>query len=156
MLAKIPVWVGVVLLVLMAVGWRQARTRVVRPRVLTGVAAALLVYSAWGVVNAFGLALGPLVAWAVGLFLALRLLAPWVAPTGLVAQGRAVQIPGSWLPMALLLGIFVCKFALGMATGMGAAFVQAAWFILLASLVFGLLSGSFAARAWAVHRFARG
>jgi hypothetical protein len=33
--------------------------------------------------------------------------------------------------------------------------VQATWFVVLASAVFGLLSGSFAARAWAVHRFAQ-
>ncbi|TDM05914.1 MAG: tat pathway signal sequence [Ideonella sp. MAG2] len=155
MWGHIPVWVFAVLLGLIAIGWRQTRTRTVKPSVLIGVGAGLLVYSAWGVISAFGLQPAPLLAWGVGLALALGLLARWVAPQGLVLQGHAVQVPGSWLPMGILLSIFLAKFALGMATGLGAPFVHALWFMVLASLVFGLLSGTFAARAWAVHRFAQ-
>lgn len=155
MWSHIPVWVFAILLGLIALGLVQTRTRLVKPRVLVGVATGLLAYSAWGVTSAFGLQPAPLLAWGVGLVLALGLLMRWVAPQGLVRQGRAVQVPGSWLPMALLLSIFLAKFVLGMANGLGASFVQATWFVLLASLVFGLLSGSFAARAWAVHRFAQ-
>lgn len=156
MWSHIPVWVFAILLGLIAIGLRQTRTRVVKPTVLVSVAAGLLVYSAWGVTSAFGSQPAPLLAWAVGLSVALGLLMRWVAPQGLVRQGRAVQVPGSWLPMALLLSIFLAKFALGMANGLGASFVQATWFVVLASAVFGLLSGSFAARAWAVQRYARG
>ncbi|MDZ7812266.1 MAG: DUF6622 family protein [Ideonella sp.] len=155
MWSHIPVWVFAILLGLIAIGLRQTRTRVVKPAVLLSVASGLLVYSAWGVASAFGVQPAPLLAWAVGLSAALGLLVRWVAPQGLVRQGRAVQVPGSWLPMALLLSIFLAKFVLGMANGLGASFVQATWFVVLASAVFGLLSGSFAARAWAVHRFAR-
>ena len=155
MWSHIPVWVFAILLGLIAIGLRQTRTRVVKPAVLVSVATGLLVYSAWGVTSAFGWQPAPLLAWAVGLSVALGLLMRWVAPQGLVRQGRTVQVPGSWLPMALLLSIFLAKFALGMANGVGAGFVQATWFVLLASAVFGLLSGSFAARALAVHRFAR-
>ena len=156
MWSHIPVWVFAILLGLIAIGLRQTRTRVVKPTVLVSVAAGLLVYSAWGVTSAFGMQWAPLLAWAVGLSAALVGLMRWVAPQGLVRQGRAVQVPGSWWPMALLLSIFLAKFALGMAHGLGASFAHATWFELLASAVFGLLSGSFAARAWAVRRFARG
>jgi hypothetical protein len=155
MWSHIPVWVFAILLGLIAMGLVQTRTRLVKPRVLVGVASGLLAYSAWGVTSAFGVQPAALLAWATGLALALGLLMRWVAPQGLVRQGHTVQVPGSWLPMALLLSIFLAKFVLGMATGLGASFVQASWFVVLASAVFGLLSGSFAARAWAVHRFAQ-
>jgi hypothetical protein len=155
MWSHILAWIFAILLGLIAMGLVQTRTRLVNPRVLVGVATGLLAYSAWGVTSAFGLQLAPLLAWGLGLALALGLLMRWVASQGLVRQGRAVQVPGSWLPMALLLSIFLAKFVLGMATGLGVSFVQASWFVALASGVFGLLSGSFAARAWAVHRFAR-
>lgn len=155
MWSHIPVWVFAILLGLIAIGLRQTRTRVVKPAVLVSVATGLLVYSARGVTSAFGVQPAALLAWATGLALALGLLMRWVAPQGLVRQGQAVQVPGSWLPMALLLSIFLAKFALGMANGLGASFVQATWFVVLSSAVFGLLSGSFAARAWAVHRCAQ-
>jgi hypothetical protein len=72
-----------------------------------------------------------------------------------VREGGAVRLPGSWLPMALLLGIFLTRFALGMATGMGSPLLHQAAFIATVSAALGLFSGAFAARARAVGRCAR-
>jgi hypothetical protein len=56
--------------------------------------------------------------------------------------------------MLLLMTIFAIKFALGVARGVGSPVVDAAWFVGAASAVSGVISGTFAARALAVHRFA--
>ena len=66
-----------------------------------------------------------------------------------------MRLPGSWLPLALMVGIFVAKFALGFATGADAPVVHEAWFIAVVSAVLGMFSGAFAARAVAVQRFVR-
>jgi hypothetical protein len=59
------------------------------------------------------------------------------------------------LPLALMMGIFSAKFALGFATAMGAPIVGNPWFAAVASATFGLLSGAFTARALVVQRFVR-
>jgi hypothetical protein len=155
MLAKIPVWVFVVLVVLIALGLRQARTRQVPPAVLNATAVALLGLSLAGVGGAFGWHALPLLCWAAGYGLTLAAGPRRLGPHGLAMAGARVTIPGSWLPLALMLGIFAVKFLLGMATGLGLPIVHAAGFIAGVSGVLGLFSGAFGARAWTVHRFVR-
>jgi hypothetical protein len=149
----VPVWPFAVLAVLLFLGHRQSRDRVVQPDTLAKVAIAMLVLSLYGVVAAFGAGAMPALAWAAGFAASVLLGGPAFAPRGLVHEGNAVRMPGSWVPLGLMMGIFSTKFAVGFATGIGAHFVQEAWFIAAASAGFGLLSGAFAARAVAVHRF---
>jgi len=153
MTASLPVWPFAILAVLFVLGRRQARDRVVEPGTMVKVALAMLALSLYGVTAAFGAHVVPVLAWALGFAASVLLGGPVFAPRGLARQGSAVRVPGSWLPLALMLGIFVGKFALGFATGTGAPVVHEAWFAALMSTTFGLLSGAFAARAAAVVRF---
>ncbi len=153
--ASIPVWPFVILAVLVALGYRQSRDRVVQPGTLARVALAMLALSLYGVVAAFGPGVVPVLAWALGFAAAVFLGGPVLAPRGLAREGSAVRVPGSWLPLFLMVGIFSAKFALGFATGVGAPVVHEAWFIAAVSAVLGLFSGAFTARATAVHRFVR-
>jgi len=115
----------------------------------------MLGLSLYGVMSAFGASLTPVLAWAAGFAAAVLLGGPVFAPRGLAQEGNAVRMPGSWLPLWLMVGIFSAKFALGFATGVGAHVVHEAWFIAAVSAALGLFSGAFAARATAVHRFVR-
>ena len=153
MTASLPLWPFALLAGLLLLGLRQSVDRVVEPGALVRVAVAMAAFSLYGVTTAFGAAPLPVLAWAVGLVAALVLGASRLAPRGLASVGDAVRLPGSWLPLALMLGIFGAKFALGVATGLHTPVVQAAWFAALASTVFGLFSGAFAVRALAVYRF---
>lgn len=157
MLAHIPVWVFAVLALLVVLGWRHRRVRWVDPRMIGAVALVLPVYSVSGVVSAFGGHAGELSAWAAGLVLAavaasraraLRDL-PWDPAT------RRVHVPGSWLPMAVMLGIFSLKFVLGAATAQGTPVPAGSLTALAIAAGLGTFSGVFAGRAWAVHRAAR-
>lgn len=156
MTASLPLWPFAILAGLVALGVRQSRDRVVRPAALAGLAAAMLALSLYGVTAAFGAHALPLLAWAAGLVAVMALGGCRLAPRGMRHEGDAVRLRGSWLPLALMLGIFTAKFALGFATGVAAAVLQQAWFIATLSLAFGLFSGAFVARAVAVQRFARG
>ncbi|MCE4556222.1 DUF6622 family protein [Roseateles cellulosilyticus] len=149
-----PLWPFAILAILMLVGWRQSRDRVVRPSTLVKVALGMLALSLYGVLTAFGANLVPLLAWAAGFAACVKLGGQLLAPRGLSHEGAAVRVPGSWWPMGLMMGIFIAKFALGFATGVDAHVVHETWFIAAMSLLFGLLSGAFSARAKAVQRFA--
>ncbi|MFT4102937.1 MAG: hypothetical protein QM674_18265 [Burkholderiaceae bacterium] len=157
MLAHIPAWVFAVFALLVVLGWRHGRARWVDPRVIGAVALALPAYSASGVVSAFGGHAGELGAWAVGLVLAavaasraraLRDL-PWDP------AARRVHVPGSWLPMAVMLGIFSLKFVLGAATAQGTPVPAGSLTALAIAAGLGAFSGVFAGRARAVHRAAQ-
>ncbi len=157
MLSYIPTWVFAVLALLLALGFVQSRPRQVSPSVIRSVAIGLAAYSLWGVFSSFGSTVQPVLLWVVGLVGAI-MLAPSVAPlAGLsfIAASGKVQVPGSWLPLALMLGIFCIKFGLGFAAGTGAP-VQAGSFAAGAcALCLGLLSGVFAARARSIAVVAR-
>lgn len=151
----LPLWPFAILAGLVALGYRQSQDRVVRPATLARVAAVMLALSLYGVMAGFGASPLPVLAWAVGFGGAVLLGGPVFAPRQLAREGEAVRVAGSWLPLGLMLGIFMAKFALGFATGIGAPFVHQAWFVALMSAVLGMFSGAFAARAVAVHRFVR-
>ncbi len=155
MLSHIPLWVFGVLLLLVFLGYRQSRDRVVTPLYMGGIALAMLGLSLYGVVAAFGSNLMPLLAWAVGVTAVVTLGRSVLRPRNMQAMPGAILVPGSWLPAGLMLGIFMAKFFLGFATGMGWPIVRQPGFMLAASLVFGAFSGAFAARALVVYRFAR-
>jgi hypothetical protein len=154
MISHIPVWVFFILFGLMALGYRLSRTRLVRPGAVAMIAFAMLAYSLYGVTSAFGVDALPLAAWAGGIAAAIVLGSQVIGSRGLSLEGERVRVAGSWWPMALLVAIFAVKFALGLARGVGSPVIEAAWCVGAASGVFGLISGSFAARALAVHRFA--
>ena len=153
--ASLPLWPFAILAGLVMLGLRQTRDRVVEPGAMARMALAMLVFSLYGVTTAFGTGALPVLAWAAGYAAAVLLGAPALAPRGLAREGDAVRVAGSWLPLVLMVGIFVAKFALGFATGVGAPVVHQAWFAAAASAVFGLFSGAFGARALAVQRFVR-
>jgi hypothetical protein len=154
MISHIPVWVFFLLFGLLALGYRLSRTRVVRPGSVALIAFAMLAYSLYGVISAFGVDALPLAAWAVGIAAAIVLGSQAIGSRGLSREGERVRVAGSWWPMLLLMAIFAVKFALGMARGVGSPLVEAAWCVVAASTVSGLISGTFAAKALAVHRFA--
>ena len=153
--ASIPVWPVFILAGLVMLGYRQSRDRVVRPGMLAKIALAMLALSLYGVTTAFGAHIVPVLSWALGFAAVVVIGGPLLAPRGMAREGAAVRMPGSWVPLGLMLGIFMTKFGLGFATGVGAHVLQEAWFIAAVSAVLGLFSGAFAARATAVHRFVR-
>lgn len=153
--ASIPVWVPAVLLGLLALGWRLSRTRTVRPSALAAIAVAMFGFSLLGVASAFGADLPALLVWVAAYAAAAIGGARLVSSAGMARVGALVRVPGSWLPMGLLVGIFAAKFVLGFAAGVRSPVLHDPAFVLAMSAALGLLSGGFGARAVAVHRFAR-
>ncbi len=157
MLSHIPLWVLPLFLFLLWMGQRQSRPRTMSPALAVSIAVALLGLSVYGVLAAFGARPIAVVCWAAGFAASLTMGTRVFGPGRLAMTGdrSAVNVPGSWLPMALLIGMFGAKFALGFLAGTGSPMLQQLWFVSLASVTLGLLSGGFATRSIAVFQFAR-
>lgn len=158
-LQHVPTWVFGLLALLIALGVWQSRPQqptLRRSRVLPLV---MLGLSLAGVLSAFGLQPLPLLAWAAGVALSLAVL-----HGGAPAQGtqfdvsrQRFSVPGSWVPLVLMLAIFTLKFASGAVQAQAPHLARALPYAVAASLAFGLLSGVFLGRArvlWALARSA--
>ena len=60
---------------------------------------------------------------------------------------HAFQIPGSWVPLALMMTMFFARYAIAVSLAMLSALAHAPAFSILASLAYGLLSGMFLERS---------
>lgn len=157
MIAHIPSWVFAVLALLLVLGFVQSRSRLVAPAVIRGVAFGLLAYSLWGVISSFGLHAAVVTAWLAGIGTSAVLGRSIVTPRGMSfdVDARKVRVPGSWLPMLLLMGIFGLKFGVGYSAGTGAPIAWDSSAAIAIALSLGLLSGAFFVRASAVVAVAR-
>jgi hypothetical protein len=158
-LQHIPVWVFALLIGLIALGLVQTRTRHIRKQRLLGINIALTVFTLVGVIQQWRLtpwlalsllswaAMGLLVAWALG---------QGAAPAGASydCENRRFTVPGSWLPLALFMTIFACKFAVGMTSAMAPDLLDSLTAAIGVSALFGLLSGVLNAKAWRLLKLA--
>jgi hypothetical protein len=152
-LQHIPIWVFFLLLGLIALGLQQTRTRhIPKPRLL-GINIALTIFTLVGVVQQWQptpwLAVG-LLSWAASCALVAWGLGQGAAPTGASydAETRRFTVPGSWLPLALFMAIFVCKFVVGMLTATAPEHIHNLNAAIGISALYGLFSGVLNARAW--------
>jgi len=152
-----PGWVWLLFLALICLGFLQSRTRTVPKARLLALPAAMLALSLHSLVATFGpLRLG-LLAWLAGGMLTLllhRVLGP-PAGAGYAPDTRRYTVPGSWVPLMLMLAIFFARYAVAAATAIDASLRQANALVAAAGLVYGLLSWTFFARARAVLRTAQ-
>lgn len=165
----VPVWVWIILVALIALGLKQRETQWVSRKRLLVLPAVWLVFGAWGVQKGFGQAGSAgvaMIAWAVGLLTSTAGLVASGWPAG-ATQHRAdatpdaagspatsalYRVPGSWLPMMVMLAIFCARFAVGMALGFRPSLAHDPMFAGVASLSFGLLSGFFVGRSLNILR----
>lgn len=113
--AGAPVWVYALLVVLVVLGVRRLRTRETPVAVALLPSAAFLIWSLVGAAALAARAGAPLAAGAwlagAGVGATSALLLP--DPRGQRLAGGRVRQPGTWLPLALYLGVFVVRFACG-------------------------------------------
>lgn len=144
-----PRWVWILLLVLLWLGFTQAVTRTASLKRITLMPVAMTGLSLLGIVTAFGAAPWVLMAWlgAAGVAGTLVLQRPLPFGTHYNLLERRFTMPGSWVPLMLIMGIFLTKYGVGVATSMHPALAQNANFGVCLGAVYGTFSGIFLARA---------
>jgi hypothetical protein len=153
-----PVWVWVTFCAVMALGISQIRTREVSGARATVLPVVMIALSLSGVLGAFAqvpLALG---AWAVGLGVSLKLAGRVLAVRGASwsADTRHFRVPGSFVPLMLILGVFVTKYVAGVVLAINPSLAANTSVAIVLSLVYGAFAGLFWARARSLRALIHG
>lgn len=155
-LNRTPPWVWGLLAALALLGLSQLRARSVSLARVAVLPVAMTALSVWGTASAFGSPpqfTSVLLAWFAAMALAVAIAAPMAPPTGARydAGSRTFALPGSWVPMLLILGIFLTKYVVGVELAMQPGLARDADYARVTGALYGLFSGTFigrAARLW--------
>lgn len=148
-LGQVPAWVWFLLVALIALGLSQTRDRWVSAARLRRMPLAFVAFSAWSTVGAFGWQAFTVLGFLAGLSATRQLIAAsgWPGAARHDAGRNAYFVPGSWAPLAVMMGIFAIKFLLGMTLAMSPALAQQAPMVLGVSALNGALGSIFLARS---------
>jgi len=159
-----PAWVWGLLAALLWLGLRHCLPRSAGLRRMLLMPLAMAGLSAWGLTSAFA---GGAPAGAMAAVLAIWLLATlaaaaaflWLRPqvpqgTRFDAKAQRFHLPGSAVPMVLILGIFCTKYIVGVELALAPTLVHDNGFAHQVAALYGLFSGVFLARAARLWRLA--
>ena len=148
-LSHTPTWVFALFLGLLVFGLMQTRTRAV-PRIpALLLPAGMMALSLAGIQSSFGFVPVPLASWAVALAVA-SLVGYTLFRDERVsydATAKTYFVPGSWVPLAVIMAIFFAKYVYAVMNALNAAVISTTLFVVGLSAVYGVLSGYFAAKA---------
>jgi len=148
-LQRTPLWVFALFVVLAIFGVLQSRTRQIGLVRVTILPLVLIGLSLSGILSSFAANAWALAAWcgAVGVALLLNGFAKWPREVSYSATTRSFLVPGSWLPMAVMMAIFFTRYTVNVALAMHPELAAAIWLPIAVSFAYGLMSGAFLARA---------
>lgn len=155
-LSRTPLWVFFLFFVLLILGYVQSKNRTLSYGKVSTLPMAMIVLSFYGVISAFGVAPIGLAFWMVGVAIAVGFSIKHAAPKGVTfsARTRLFSIPGSWLPLALMMAIFFIKYMVGVVLARQLPMANEATFIGSIGFCYGFFSGIFLARAIFIFRCA--
>lgn len=152
-----PTWVWGLLAALVALGLSQARERTASLARTALMPVAMTGFSLWGLLTAFGNspqlpAVVPVWFAAAALVFALVSRIPQRARYD--AAARSFTLPGSLLPLALIVGIFTVRYAINVELALQPRLALETGFALACAAVYGGLTGIFTGRAAGLWRLA--
>jgi len=152
-----PHWVWWLLAALVSLGVSQMQPRHRTLRAATAIPVAMAALSFYGVVSVFAHQSIALVAWAVAMLAALATshAAGLGSKVRWLAAERRLLVPGSWVPLMLMLGLFIIKFGANVALAIHPDLSVDELFACSVSFAYGAFSGIFLARGLAMWRAAR-
>lgn len=152
-----PGWVWLLLAALLLLGVLQLRDRTASLARVSLLPLAMTVFSLWGTLGAFGrspAAPEALWLWVMATAATTALLAPREPHARYDALTRSYRLPGSALPLALFLGMFLVRYAVGVRLAIQPGLVHETAFVLPMAALSGVFSGVFLGRAAQLWRLA--
>jgi hypothetical protein len=155
-LTNTPKWVFALFAGLVYLGLKQMLSNRASLNRITIMPLAMTVLSLYGVTSVFGDSPHALLTWVAGAAVAFTLNFQIASPTQIQydAASRSFQLPGSAVPLALFMGIFFTKYAVGISMGMQPALAHNSSFALVVGGLYGAFSGIFLSRAAKLWRIA--
>jgi len=151
-----PRWVWIVFAALVWLGAKQMVANTVSLGRTTLMPLVMVGLSISGLASAFGDSPTALVAWAAAAVVTATLVQQRALPasTRYDAASRRFHLAGSAVPLALMMGIFLTKYVVGVMMAMQPGLRHDAVFTLVVPLIYGAFSGIFAGRALRLWRVA--
>ena len=156
-LKRTPPWVFVLFFVLLAIGYFQSKDRAVSRVKVSLLPIAMIGLSFYGVVSALAFSPVSLFCWLLGIGVATWFGVILSIPRGVSysIEAKLFSVPGSWVPLALMMAIFFTKYVVAVVLARQLPFAGEVTFMGSISLCYGLFSGLFLARALVIRRAAR-
>lgn len=154
-LSNTPAWVWGLLAGLVLLGASQLRDRrqgLLRVSLMPVIMAGLSLSAA---ISAFGrspMASEALWLWVLGAAATTSLLALAESSARYDAASRSFHLPGSWVPLALILGVFVTRYVVSVRLAIHPDLVRDSSFVLPVATLYGAFSGLFLGRATQLWR----
>jgi hypothetical protein len=152
-----PAWVWGLLAGLLALGASQLRERtasVARVSLIPAAMTAFSVLGTWSALSASPHRAGAVAAWLAAAALAFALFARRRAAARFDPVHRTYRLPGSAVPLLLIVGIFLVKYGVGVELAMAPRLVDGAPYALGVAALYGAFTGVFVGRAWGLWRLA--
>lgn len=149
-ISQTPKWVFFVLFILLYFGYVQSKPREVTKKRLVIIPVAMTGLSLYSVWSAFGATTLGFSAWIVGIAVAQLINSVLRQPTGVdyVRLKGHFVIPGSYVPLTLMMAIFFTKYFISAAIAVKFMSPEVQAFVGGTSFALGLFSGTFIARAF--------
>ena len=154
-----PLWIWALLAGLLSLGWSQTKQRQASLMRITIMPLVMIGLSLYGTISVFGSSALIVVTWLLAVFLSLSIfmsVSDKSSTTDIHYDQAKHQftLPGSWIPMVLILSIFITKYIVGFMTAMQPNLAQQLNFTLTCTVLYGVFSGVFLARAAILWRIA--
>lgn len=148
-ITRTPVWVWAILGLLLWVGLKQSVPRSVGLRRITVLPLVMVGLSLAGMLTAFGTGHHALLAWGAAAAVAAAVVMQLNFPqaTRYNSWTQQFELPGSWTPLVLMVGIFITKYAVGVTLAMHPELARDALFSQSMAALYGGFSGVFVGRA---------
>jgi hypothetical protein len=151
-IANTPLWVYPLLVGLIILGLIQTKDRPMGWLRLLLIPCGFLIFSIYGVMSAFGLHTNTAGLWLLGVFIGVAVGIAIGVNTKVCNQSGKIIVKGSWIPMIIILGIFLTKYSVGVAIALKATALQTNQSAYLISLLYGIFSGVFVGRSILILR----
>lgn len=156
-LRNTPIWVWGLLAGFLVLGISQMRDRTAGLARVSLLPVAMTIFSVSGTFSALGgsphLA-GAVAAWLIAAALAFALTSPGRAAAQFDPVRRSYRLPGSVVPLLLIVGIFLVKYVVGVELAMAPRLIQGMQYALVVAALYGAFTGVFVGRASRLWRLA--
>ena len=154
-----PVWVWALLAALVWAGLTQLRDRTAGMTRITLLPLAMTALSLWGLAGALGASpiLGfLLLTWIAVAAIAFAAIGRTKAPQGTRydADSNTYFLPGSWVPLATILAIFLTRYIVNVDVAITPALARDGQYTLAVAALYGVFTGTFLGRAARLWRLA--
>lgn len=155
-LTRTPLWVFALFFIVLGTGYVQSKDRVIGRGKVMALPIIFVGLSISGVFTAFGVSYPGIATWLVGMLVAILLGLALGAPRAVayVAKSRSFAVPGSWVPLTLMMAVFFVKYAVGVLLTLDPSAAASTAIVTGTGFCYGFLSGMFLTRAIVIWRSA--